>query len=166
MIPSKSFSDRANEAAFWEAWVGSVLTRNGLTVTLHPFTVAATEEEVRSHHHTFDLTVYGKTSVHEVEVKSLSRRFDSDPESWGESKYATLCSQSSYVRKWGMQLLLRRHFLFVSRPTGDILWVPRGVQVTLGATITDASRNETYNIAQVFTRDLRKLSDFVERARL
>jgi hypothetical protein len=168
------FASRANEAAFWEAWVGAVLARSGLYTLHHPFTVAKSRLEVGDYSHTYDLDViswerdYGhqdyiayppiEGSV-AVEVKSKETFFTSPTDY--PYKTVILCSQSSYLRKWPGTAATKRDFLFVSRPTGSILWVPTGSPVTMGNTTFDGKRGELYATVSVPKESLKPIGDFV-----
>ena len=70
------FASRANEAAFWEAWVGAVLSRCGLYTVHHPFTLAKHPGEVASYAHTWDLDVsrYEPGSGSFIQTASMRRR--------------------------------------------------------------------------------------------
>lgn len=173
--PSKSFLDRADSAAFYEAWVGSVLSRAGLFTVHHPFDTASN----RDHGQSWDLDVglfhpntlhYNNGDVRSlrspltpVEVKSLSLTFlntDSYP-----FEDVLVCSQGSWLRKWPSQNTIQRDFLLVSRPTGSIVWVPKGTPVTLGHEVHDRQRNELYKAVKTTKPHLRQLADFVEAIR-
>ncbi len=163
---SQSFRDRADSAAFYEAWVGSVLARAGLYTVHHPFLI-----DGKDHGHTWDLDVsaedpsgwasdYGGFTLTNVEVKSLSVSF----ENAAGYPYETVlvCSQNSWIRKWPGKDAVQRDFLLVSKPTGCICWIPAGSPVELGVLVTDKSRNETYLAVQTNKQHLRPLQDFVE----
>ncbi len=168
---SQSFIDRADSAAFYEAWVGSVLARAGLYTVHHPFKIDGAD-----HGHTWDLDVYnghpedfsiermsgrGGLIKRSVEVKSLSVSF----ENVQQYPYETVlvCSQNSWLRKWPAKDTVQRDFLLVSKPTGCICWIPAGSPVELGVLVTDKSRNETYLAVQTNKQHLRPLQDFVEQ---
>lgn len=168
---SQSFRDRADSAAFYEAWVGAVLSRAGLYTLHHPFQI-----DGKDHSQSWDLDVsfshpgtlhYDSRDVRSlrsssvpVEVKSLSLTFlntDSYP-----FDHVLICSQSSWLRKWPGTGTVQRDFLLVSRPTGAIVWIPKGTPVTLGHPVHDKQRNETYKAVKTNKGYLRPLSDFVE----
>ncbi len=167
---SQSFIDRADSAAFYEAWVGSVLARAGLYTVHHPFLI-----DGKDHGHYWDLDVYNCPPENydlehlfpadgliqrNVEVKSLSVSF----ENVQQYPYETVlvCSQNSWLRKWPAKDMVQRDFLLVSKPTGCICWIPAGSPVELGVLVTDKSRNETYLAVQTNKGHLRPLQDFIE----
>ncbi len=160
---SQSFIDRADGAAFYEAWVGAVLARAGLYTVHHPFLI-----DGKDHGHTWDLDVCavdpcrsgGGLTITSVEIKSLSLSFER-PASYPYEN-VLVCSQNSWLRKWAGKDTVQRDFLLVSKPTGAIIWVPTGSKVELGVEVTDRSRNETYKAVQVNKGSLRPLQDFIE----
>ncbi len=163
---SQSFRDRADSAAFYEAWVGSVLARAGLYTVHHPFLI-----DGKDHGETWDLDVssdnprcwcekYGGLIKRNVEVKSLSVSFENAQQYPYET--VLVCSQNSWLRKWPAKDTVQRDFLLVSKPTGCICWIPAGSPVELGVLVTDKSRNETYLAVQTNKGQLRPLQDFVE----
>lgn len=161
---SPSFQKRANEAAFWEAWVGAVLARAGLWTLHHPFEADGGD----NHGLTWDLDVstdggpLGAGPWVPTECKSLSLTFSNPDDYPFES--ALICSFNSWRKKWGEARETLRDFLLISRPTGHILWIPVGTQATV-TKVTDSTRDETYKVMQT-TRDcLRPLIDFVENVK-
>lgn len=164
---SSNFRDRADSAAFFEAWVGAVLARAGLYTLHHPFTLAETREDIESYAQTVDLGVGADASsfdsevydFKEVEVKSSNLTFHTTldypfPE-------LLICSQNSWEKKWTKAYTTRRDFLFVSRQTGAILWLPTKTPVTLGNLVHDATRNQTYKAVKTSSDNLRALDEFV-----
>ncbi len=161
---SQSFIDRADSAAFYEAWVATVLTRGGLYVLHYPFVI-----DGKDHSQSYDLEVFrdipcgdwGGELCHgtSVEVKSLSLTFTC-PEDYPFPE-VLLCSQSSFNKKWPGRDYTMRDFLLVSRKTGSIVWVPTMTQVGV-KTVTDKTRNETYQAMTVNQSALSTLQDFVE----
>jgi len=142
---SGSFRNRADSAAFYEAWVGMVLSRAGLYTLHHPFTVAENSADIASYAHTWDLDVMADPELESsvpCEVKSVNLPFT------GAADYpytdVLVCSQKSWENKWPGEVKTQRDFLFVSRLTGAILWLPVGSEVSLGHKVHDSSRNETY----------------------
>lgn len=162
---SQSFRDRADSAAFYEAWVGSVLARAGLYTLHYPF-----EIDGKDHGLSFDMTVSneawddidGHTHLipFDVEVKSLSVPF-TDVSSYPFNE-VLVCSQNNFLRKWPGTDVVGRHFLFVSKPTGSIIWLPKGSKVTLGHDQLDRTRNEVYKVVKCTKGQLCPLQDFVE----
>lgn len=166
---SSNFRDRADSAAFFEAWVGAVLARAGLYTLHHPFTLAETREDIGSYAQTVDLDVDTEppqnpnTSTFgwgtEVEVKSSNLTFH-NTQSYPFPELL-ICSQSSWEKKWLKASKTCRNFLFVSRQTGAILWLPTKTPVTLGNLVHDATRNQTYKAVKTSSDNLRALDEFV-----
>ena len=159
---SESFQQRADSAAFYEAWVGAMLSRRGMFTLHHPFTtVGETGNPASFYAHTWDLDVSPDNVVFtKIEVKSVNLKF-TEPNDYPHLG-VLVCSESSYVRKWpdgGSRL--QRDFLTVSRLTGGIIWIPKGT--ILGRKeVTDLTRNETYWCKTVGKEFLQPLSAFVE----
>lgn len=164
---SETFRGRADSACFWEAWVGAVLGRAGLYTIHHPLTVAADVGRTNdSYAETYDLDVSvghpHKFGYHaEVEVKSRNLSFTSSSDYPYES--ITLCSQASFLRKWRSAEKTHRDFLFISRVTGNIVWLPSDSPVTVGHETYDSKRGESYKTVHANKAHLRELSDFVEK---
>lgn len=162
---SEGFRRRADSAAFYEAWVGSVLARAGLYTVHHPFTLANGKGDIAKYRLTWDLDVSatppnGDANCLSVEVKSSSKTFSSVgnyPE-----KAVLVCSQNSFMRKWPKSEQTGRDFLHVSRPTGSILWLPKGTKVTMGIEVYDPSRKEVYKAVAAQRNQLCELWQFVE----
>ncbi len=162
---SQSFIDRADSAAFYEAWVGSTLSRAGLYTVHYPFKI-----DGKDHSQSFDLTVCNDHTWTEqvyaggldgtsVEVKSLNLTFTC-PDDYPFDE-VLLCSQSSFNKKWPNRDYTCRDFLLVSRKTGSIVWVPQMTQVG-NKSVTDHTRGETYVAVTVGRDALKPLQDFVE----
>jgi hypothetical protein len=166
---SESFRNRADSAAFWEAWVGACLTRGGLYVVLQPW-----EIDGKDHSQNYDLAVYrdkyrilklGEPShILEVEVKSLSLEFN-NPDDYPYDE-VLVCSKNSFDRKAGRHNLynLYTDFFLVSVETGSILWLPEGTEIGTKV-VTDRERDETYQSVTCRKKDLRYLSDFIEKVK-
>lgn len=170
---TERFAARADSAAFWEAWVGAVLARAGLYTLHHPFTVGSevgrsNESYAQSH----DLDVFqfypwaideGKPNPVQVEVKSSNALFTG---AWDYPFPSVMvCSQSSFLKKWPGASKTGRDFLFVSRVTGNILWLPVHSPVTVGHETFDAKRGEAYKTVHAAKSDLRDLHAFTEYVR-
>ncbi len=145
--------------------MASVITRAGLWVLHEPFVLAKTSREFAEAAQSFDLAV----SPHRdnvdsfglpVEVKSLNLTFHNP----SDYPHATvlICSQSNFLKKWPGRDTTGRDFLFVSRETGAILWVPKDTQVTFGNETYDRSRNELYKTVTVNKSELKTLNEFTE----
>jgi hypothetical protein len=154
---SESFKARANEAAYWEAWVGSVLSRAGLYTLHHPFPANGGDYPL-----SWDLDV-GVTGMegdmHPVEVKAVSLSFHNAGDYPFEE--ALICSHNSWEKKWPGDSWTRRDFLFVSNKTGSILWLPTGTEVGTRKQL-DKVRNETYLVKHTSKKNLKELYEFVE----
>lgn len=159
---SESFKARADSAAFYEAWVGAILARQGLTTTHYPFTLAdETGRTLHSYAASHDLDVYDEEVLQtaEVEVKSVNLPFTT-PDDYPFSG-VLVCSQKSFLSKWEGESHIGSHFLMVSRTTGAILWLPQGSKVELGVDVLDKSRNELYKAVRAEKEQLRSLEQFV-----
>ena len=166
---SKSFADRADSACFWEAWVGAVLGRAGLYILHHPFVADGGDYHALS----WDLDVnscnmfggcgegcYKSDGEIPVECKSLSLFFTRAEDYPNEPLF--VCSQNSWMNKWTGKDRTQRDFLFISRQTGAIVWLPVGTPVTLGHDAFDSSRGNTYKVVVTEKKYLKELGDFVE----
>ena len=162
---SEGFRKRADSAAFYEAWVGAVLARAGLYTVHHPFTLAKGKSELAKYSLTWDLDVSavppkGDANCLSVEVKSSSNSFSSTSNYPHPS--VLVCSQASFLKKWPGAEHTGRDFLHVSRPTGAILWLPKGTKVTMGIEVFDTSRGESYKAVTAEVKQLCELWQFVE----
>lgn len=167
---SSNFRERADSAAFFEAWVGAVLARAGLYTVHHPFTLAKDPDDIATYAETWDLDVSADdpkdmadwstgTRVYPVEVKSSNLTFHNvDTYPFDD---LLVCSQNSWEKKWVKAARTMRDFLFVSRQTGAILWLPKGSGVTLGHDVYDRTRNQTYKAVRAESCSLLPLDAFV-----
>lgn len=161
------FASRANEAAFWEAWVGAVLARCGLYTLHHPFTVANGLGEVHLYGHSWDLDVTDaipegfmwQELARPVEVKSLALTFTC-PDDYPYEE-VMVCSEASHKRKFAQCEQAGRDFLLVSRVTGSILWVPKGTPTAVKMA-SDRDRGETYKVVYCRKESLCALKGFVQ----
>lgn len=157
---SDSFKQRADSAAFYEAWVGAMLSRSNLYTLHHPFTLAAeTGNPLSFYAHTWDLDVSpNKTVFTPVEVKSVNLLF-TEPNDYPHLG-VLVCSDASWQHKWPGTDLTGRDFLMVSRKSGGIVWLPRGAET--GTTqVEDKTRAEKYLCRTTHKSQLRSLADFV-----
>lgn len=153
---SASFQERANQAAFWEAWVGAVLSRAGLTTVHYPFVVDGGEY----HGTTWDLDVSTDSGKRvPLECKALSLSF-TRPDDYPFSD-ALVCSKSSWDKKWPGETATCRDFLMISMVTGSILWLPSGSPVRFG-TVTDTTRGHTYGVVKALRSNLLPLFNMIE----
>jgi hypothetical protein len=161
------FAGRANEAAFWEAWVGAVLARCGLYTVHHPFTVANSLKQVKDYYHTWDLDVSAEhphdyipgRGLTPTEVKSVALTF-TGPEDY-PFEQCLVCSEASHKRKRGELDSTGTAFLLVSRATGAIVYVPVGTKL-LVKEVHDGDRGETYKAVYCRKEDLRALKEYVQ----
>lgn len=157
---SDSFKQRADSSAFFEAWVGAMLSRSNLYSVHHPFTLAGeTGNPVSFYAHTWDLDVSTDNRVFTpVEVKSVNLRFTlpNDYPHLG----ILVCSEASFNKKWPDKVSTQRDFLLVSRETGAIVWIPKGTE-TGRTEVTDKTRKETYMCRTVHKSDLCTFAHFV-----
>lgn len=161
-VVSESFKRRADSAAFWEAWVGAVLSRAGLYTLHHPFTIAKNYTEVREHGQTWDLEAWSENRNQlKIEVKSVNLTF-LGPVSHPHDD-VNLCSKKSFDRK-GWVDVLGRDFLIVSRATGSIVWVPEGSIVDFSDTF-DSDRKEKFAICTTRKVNVQDLHAFVEKVK-
>lgn len=158
---SESFKERADSSAFYEAWVGAMLSRAGLYTLHHPFTLMAeTGNPASFYANTWDIDVRipGSEVFVPVEVKSVNLRFTlpNDYPHLG----CLVCSYSSFSKKWPGELTTKRDFLMVSRSTGAIIWLPWGTPIGLQQ-VTDKSRGESYECVSADKSYLMPFESFV-----
>jgi hypothetical protein len=163
MRVSDSFRYRADDAAFWEAWVAACLTRAGLTVMVHPWTM----DDARDHGQDMDLSIVESTPdgwsvVADPEVKSLGLAYSS-PEDY-PYEVALICSEASFLRKAPAATsdVLYTTFMLVSQHTGAIIVAPHGTRVW-SREVTDRKRGETYVAVCCHRSNLKDLFWFTER---
>ncbi len=190
MMPS-DFSGRLSQGAFWEAWVGAVLSRCGLTTVHHPAVIGGERDHSLSH----DLTIFNNLGTFasescltrkrfregmkrggsaedaspsvpgttELEVKSSSLTFTS-PNDY-PMPTALVCAQDSWMNKWPGKETVQRDFLLVSRVTGHLVWVPKGTLVQMNHPVHDRNRNYSYKCVVVDKEQLRPFKDFVKHVK-
>ncbi|MDD5374460.1 hypothetical protein [Acidithiobacillus sp.] len=157
---SDSFRGRADAAAYWEAWTGAVLSRAGLYTEHYPFHISEGPGGI-DYSQTWDLNVSKRGGPYtEVEVKSVNLTFTSVQDY--PMRDVMVCSQNSFLRKWPGKAAIGRDFLFVSRITGNIVWLPKHSPISVGHETYDRERGETYKTVHARKADLRDLSDFLE----
>ncbi len=152
--------------------MGAVLARAGLYTVHHPFTMSQSKEETERYGQSWDLDVscfdplayeWNGGRPESVEVKSVSLTFhnrDNYPHDG-----VLVCSQKSFLKKWPGANKTGRDFLFVSRPTGAILWLPKNTPIELGHDVFDASRNELYKVVKTSRLCLLALDHFVDKVK-
>lgn len=165
---SQSFVDRADSAAFFEAWVGAVLARLGLYTLHYPFEADGKDthgltwdlEILTDHPYSLqpkDCSAFGSV---QVEVKSVNLTF-TEPSDYPYQE-VLLCSQNSFNRKWPGYKDTGRDFLIVSRTTGHIVWVPYRTPAYLGKEVFDNSRGELYKAVWVDRAHLKTVKEFAQ----
>jgi len=158
---SDNFKKRADSAAFFEAWAATKLTRLGLFVNMGPFTIWKPGEDIEPYLKAVDLVVWTTDSSHgtPVEVKSQNLSFSNVSDYPMERPL--VCSQASWVRKTvPPSSVTVTDQLYVSRVTGEALWLPSGSPVELGVRVFDKDRNESYLAVSTWKRHMRPLTDF------
>ncbi len=158
---SESFKQRADSSAFFEAWVGAMLSRSNLFTLHHPFTLATeTGNPLSFYSHTWDLDVSPDNRVFTpVEIKSVNLKF-TEPNDYPHMGIL-VCSDASWQKKWPGSEKTGRDFLMVSRETGGIVWVPKGTETGI-TQVTDKTRNETYACRTTHKSELVSFGFFVE----
>jgi hypothetical protein len=157
---SQSFRGRADEAAFFEAYVAAMCTREGLYATCHPWAI-----DGEDHGETWDLDLYGSKSNYfdgeciSAEVKSLNVPFATAM----DYPYPTIlvCSMNSWNRKWPGTDITSRDFLFVCRKTGCIAWLPAGTPVEVTEIEDRERRGYIQKTMCAASANLRSFEDFV-----
>ncbi len=161
---SEGFKARADTAAFFEAWAGAILSRHNLFTCHHPFTLATeTGLPALYYANSWDLDVSADNTVFTpVEVKSVNHKFTLP----NDYPYADIfvCSETSWNKKWPTTRKTQRDFLFVSRISGGIIWLPKGADV-VGAALVDKTRSESYRCVTTHNSLLRSLDEFVEHVK-
>jgi hypothetical protein len=161
---SQSFRGRADEAAFFEAYVAAMCTREGLYCLCHPWAI-----DGEDHGETWDLDfseqedafngVTDSASVIKAEVKSLNVPFATAM----DYPYPTIlvCSMNSWNRKWPGTDITSRDFLFVCRKTGCIAWLPSGTPVEITEIEDRERRGYIQKTMVAASANLRSFEDFV-----
>jgi hypothetical protein len=164
---SQSFLNRADEAAFWEAYVGAVLARAGLYVVHNPMKLGefhdpacSTQSDLGVYQAHPDSVEFELEAGTQIEVKSRNIRFTS-PEDY-KCDDVRVCSESWFRKNWGSYEKFARDFFLVSQQTGAIVWVPAGTHAVFGKEIRDNERNESFKIVQCHKSDLRTVEEFVK----
>ena len=161
---TESFKQRADSSAFFEAWVGAMLSRSNLYSTHHPFTLASeTGNPLSFYAHTWDMDVFLAHDVPSIplEIKSVNLKFH-EPNDYPHLG-VLVCSDSSWQKKWPGKDDTQRDFLMVSRVTGGIIWLPKG-SPTFVREQTDKTRGETYACRACHKAELQSFSSFINYA--
>lgn len=135
----RTFDERLDEGAFWEAYVASKFTREGFHVLLGPMHRGKWNEFANS----IDLQIsQGRPgTIQDVEVKGSYPRVQDD--------LMLVCSESSFDNKAKGKMELYAHFVFASPKTGKLYCVLQGTPIVRGLTHTDSERGKTYNVIKV-----------------
>lgn len=148
---SQSFCDRADRAAFWEAWVSATLRRCGLYVLSGPFGLAQTQAEKDEYANRYDLEVSADgLFCCPVEVKSC----------YAPKERVMVSSLLNWQKKSKKSDVTTTHFLSVCTRDGEIVWFPKGTPVLI-ETMHDISRNEIFKCVTVSWYSGRPVEDFV-----
>lgn len=155
---SQSFKDRADEACFWEAWVATLIARQGFRCTHMDFHVG--EEADPEKATSFDLIISGLPTLLYLDVKSKNLTFDASPSNF-PYKTINVCSENFANRNFGDPSKLGRHFLIVSQRTGYILWLPRETPLRTRMVI-DGTRSEAFQCMAADRDKLKSFKEFIE----
>lgn len=154
---SESFRSRADMAAFWEAWVGAVMTRAGFQATMMPWDI-----DSKDHSESWDLELVIGCAYWKVEVKSINLSFTGVKDYPKEP--VLVCSQNNFLKK-SSDGTVPRPFFLVSRLTGNIVVVPEGAVVGMNHEVLDRTRNELYKCVTVRKDQLIDLQDWIDEAK-
>ncbi len=158
---SKSFLQRADEACFFEAYVGASLARNGLYVIHQPMGLGLYHDPLKSLSWDLEVAANGMLDpVLPLECKSRSVGF-SGPEDYPHQD-VRVCSQKWFLKNWPGSDTLGRDFILVSQKTFGMVWVPAGTAVTMGREILDNERNEVFKVVEVQKKDLKSFQQYVD----
>jgi hypothetical protein len=151
---SESFKKRADTACFFEAWVASILARNGLRTVHNPMVMDGKPGEA-------DLLIYASwCGPVPVEVKSVNKTFNSAADYPADT--IIVCSYNGWRRKnLDGRTYLSYDYLIVSRETGAIVWFGPHTPVNIGEA-WDPERGEMYKVVTAQKDNLMDLIDFVE----
>ena len=140
-----------------EAYVAHRLSCHGIPVMFPGLRVATSEAEARKKSlwkGVPDLILYPEDKKILIEIKSQSKKFtdaESFRKSWRSSSIP-ICSKGSYQKD--------RAYLFVSKWTGAILWIPIGVPAE-ELTTSDFHRRSLYKTMNFNAKDLLPFGSFL-----
>lgn len=151
-------SERADDAAKWEAYVAGKIARGGIQVLQQPFTLATSRAELKAYAKTVDLIVAGFP----VEVKSKGVEFGDEPSEYPYEDIL-ICASSAYKNKYGAD---GQHgdFIHVSTRTGALLWLPAG-SACGERRVYDSRRKEAYYAKYAAKEKLRTFAEFLSAYR-
>jgi len=158
---SPGFLKRFDEGAFWESYVATVLSRNGLYVLHEPTHLGETVDKNKSYSCDLQVSMDPMLEVSiPVEVKSKNLRFGDSFADYPDADIK-VCSQKWFLKNWPGYDCTGRDFLFVSTKTNSILWLPQGTKVQLGVESFDKYYGYTETWATARADQLQPLSSFV-----
>jgi hypothetical protein len=160
---SESFRGRADEACFWEAYVASKLAREGLYVTMNPFSLGEVADPEKAT--SWDLDVFVNPDIaYPVEVKSRNLSFTDKPHQF-PFEDVNVCSQNFFLKNWPGYDCTGRDFMMVSTRTGGLLWLPAGSKVCMGKEVFDSDRGEAFRVVTAKRELLRQYAEFAQLVR-
>jgi hypothetical protein len=163
---SESFKSRQDESAFWEAWVGACLTRQGLFASLNPTATGLEYYNPRS----ADIDTWCRDNglAVQVEVKSV-KRFFTCPADY-QDRYENhgkvfLGNMGTWNARHPSRITTLFDYLIVSKLTGCLVWLPADSKVELGVDEYDFSRNEVFKAVYGSKHDLKSFEEFVDNVK-
>jgi hypothetical protein len=165
---SESFINRMAEAAFWESYVATCLSRLGFHVLHFPTDIREDGMQKAGMYDAADLALMddqpgdGWFIDRMIEVKAWA----GVPPKVGHpgTDRHILCSQSSWVKK-GYGHGLHPVFILVNKATGDMMWLPAHAQVSTGVLWSDPGRDYEEKVVAFYMDDLRPIADMKEEFR-
>ncbi len=160
LIPtSGDFSKRMENSPYWEATIGTLLSKAGL-VSVH-FPSDITDDDKSQ---SVDLKVgtendYWNQTLRDLEVKGVSIGFK-DCKSYPFDMMWTW-SQFSYLNKWPGTDHSVIDFIKISMKTGAVVWVPRGTPIEMGHESFDKTRGTFFKVVGVHKKYLKSFEDFI-----
>lgn len=157
---SQSFIDRMAEAAFWETYVATCLSRMGFHVMHYPTDIRADGFQKDGMYDSADLALMvdegggvhdGWVPVVGIEVKA-----------WGNPPPGVLCSKSSWTKKGYGVAHGRPEFIIVNKTSGDMLWLPCDAPVTTSRW-KDPARDYSEDMVKFDTEDLLPMEKLKEK---
>lgn len=169
---SESFIHRMAEAAFWESYVATCLSRMGFHVMHFPTDIPEDGFQKAGMYDSADLALmapageypydqWGESAF--IEVKSW---VNGPPKvitvgKCGDVERAVLCSQSSWDKK-GYGHGLHPIFVIINKATGDMMWLPGWANVSTGCSWSDPGRSYTEKVVCFCMDDLKPMEELRE----
>lgn len=127
---SESFIHRMAEAAFWESYVATCLSRMGFHVMHYPTDIREDGFQKAGMYDSADLAIVNLNggADFDIEVKSWATGAPYADE-FGHDR--VLCSRSSWLKN-GYSSHLHPIFVIVNKSTGEMLWLPGYAPTRLG----------------------------------